>query len=98
MVNVKSYGLLTLLANLIATLAHGLNLSTQNKGIHLMKTYALAIRKATATEYESPVIIIKRNMTFLQARESADRLNKTHKPECVAMGGDSFVAYNMQAI
>ena len=63
-----------------------------------MKTYALAIRKATATEYESPVIIIKRNMTLLQARESADRMNKTHKPECVALGGDSFVAYNLQAL
>ena len=63
-----------------------------------MKTYALAIRKARATEYESPVIIIKRDMTFLQARQKAESMNKTHKPECVAMGGDSFVAYNLQAV
>ena len=63
-----------------------------------MKTYALAIRKATATEYESPVIIIKRDMTLLQARESAERMNMTHKPECIALGGDSFVAYNLQAM
>ena len=63
-----------------------------------MKTYALAIRKATATEYESPVIIIKRNMTFLQARQKAESMNKTHMPECAALGGDSFVAYNLQAV
>ena len=64
----------------------------------MTKSYALAIRKALATEYESPVIIIKRDMTFLQARESAERMNKTHKLECVALGGDSFVAYNLQAV
>ena len=64
----------------------------------MVKSYALAIRKAAATEYESPVIIIKRGMTLLQARESADRMNKTHKPECAALGGDSFVAYNLQAL
>ena len=63
-----------------------------------MKTYALAIRKTRATEYESPVIIIKRNMTFLQARQKAESMNKTHMPECHALGGDSFVAYNLQAV
>ena len=63
-----------------------------------MNTYALAIRKANATEYESPVIIIKRGLSILEARQKAETMNKTHMPECQALGGDSFVAYNMQAM
>ena len=62
-----------------------------------MKTYALAIRKASTTEYESPVIIIKRGLSILEARAKAERLNKRNMPECIALGGDSFVAYNMVA-
>ena len=63
-----------------------------------MKTYALAIRKASATEYESPVIIIKRGLSILEARRKAETLNKTHRPECLALGGVAFVAYNVDAM
>ena len=63
-----------------------------------MKTYALAIRKASATEYESPVIIIKRGLSIREARQKAESMNRTHKPECEAMGGAAFVAFNLQAM
>ena len=63
-----------------------------------MKTYALAIRKASATEYESPVIIIKRGLCIREARQKAETMNRTHKPECVAMGGVAFVAFNLHAV
>jgi len=63
-----------------------------------MKTYALAIRKNTPSEYESPVIIIKRGLSILEARQKAESMNKTHMPECVALGGVAFVAFNLSAI
>ena len=61
-------------------------------------SYALAIRKNTPSEYESPVIIIKRGLSILEARKKADSMNKTHMPECHALGGSAFVAFNMQAM
>ena len=63
-----------------------------------MKTYALAIRKANTTDYESPVIIIKRGLSILEARQKAETMNKTHRPECLALGGVAFVAYNVDAM
>ena len=63
-----------------------------------MKTYALAIRKANAAEYESPVIIIKRGLSIREARQKAETMNKTHRPECMALGGVAFVAFNLEAM
>ena len=63
-----------------------------------MKTYALAIRKASAAEYESPVIIIKRGLSILEARKKAESMNRSHMSECIALGGVAFVAYNLQAM
>ena len=63
-----------------------------------MKTYALAIRKASAAEYESPVIIIKRGLSIREARQKAETMNKTHRPECEALGGVAFVAFNLRAV
>ena len=60
------------------------------------KTYALAIRKLSNT-YDSPVIIVKRGLSYQEAITSADRCNRLHMPECRALGGECFVAYNMQA-
>ena len=63
-----------------------------------MKTYALAIRKASATEYESPVIILKRGLSILEARQRAESMNRSHMPECIALGGVAFVAFNLHAV
>ena len=63
-----------------------------------MKTYALAIRKARATEYESPVIIIKRGLSVHEARKRAESMNRSHMPECLALGGVVFVAFNLHAV
>ena len=63
-----------------------------------MKNYALAIRKNMPSEYESPVIILKRGLSILEARKKADNMNKTHMPECHALGGSAFVAYNLMAV
>ena len=63
-----------------------------------MKTYALAIRKANAAEYESPVIIIKRGLSILEARKKAESMNRSHMLECLALGGVAFVAYNVDAM
>ena len=64
----------------------------------MQNTYALAIRKASATEYESPVIIIKRGLCIREARQKAESMNKSHMPECEALGGVAFVAYNVDAV
>jgi len=64
----------------------------------MTQSYALAIRKNTPSEYESPVIIIKRGLSILEARKKADDMNKTHMPECHALGGVAFVAFNLQAM
>ena len=64
----------------------------------MAKSYALAIRKASAAEYESPVIIIKRGLSILEARQKAETMNKSHMPECIALGGVAFVAYNVDAM
>lgn len=64
----------------------------------MQNTYALAIRKNTPSEYESPVIILKRGLSILEARQKADTMNKTHILECHALGGSAFVAFNLQAI
>ena len=61
-------------------------------------TYALAIRKNAPSEYESSVIILRRGLSILEARRKADDLNKTHMPECQALGGVAFVAFNLQAM
>ena len=61
-------------------------------------TYALAIRKEHPSEYESPVIILKRGLSILEARRKAEAMNKTHVPECHALGGVAFVAFNMAAM
>ena len=60
-------------------------------------TYALAIRKETILEGASPVIILKQGLSSHQARESAERMNRTHLPEAKALGGSAFVAFNTQA-
>ena len=61
-------------------------------------TYALAIRKNTPSEYESPVVILKRGLSAIDARRKAESMNKTHMPECQALGGVAFVAFNLQAV
>lgn len=63
----------------------------------MTQSYALAIRKASATEYESPVIIIKRGLSIREARQKAESMNRTHMPECMALGGVAFVAFNLHA-
>ena len=61
-------------------------------------TYALAIRKECPSEYESPIVIIKRGLSAIEARGKAESLNKTHMPECQALGGVTFVAFNLAAM
>ena len=64
----------------------------------MKNTYALAIRKESAGEYESPVIIIKRGLSIREARQKAESMNRSHMPECMAMGGAAFVAYKLHAV
>ena len=64
----------------------------------MTQSYALAIRKASATDYESPVIIIKRGLSIREARKKAESMNRSHMPECLALGGVAFVAYNVDAM
>ena len=61
-------------------------------------TYALAIRKNMPSEYESPVIILRRGLSAIDARRKAEAMNKSHMPECHALGGVAFVAFNLAAI
>lgn len=61
-------------------------------------TYAIAIRRVESNDYQNPVIIIKQGLSFLYARDTAERLNRESMAECRALGGECFVAYNTQAI
>ena len=63
----------------------------------MTQTYAIAIRLNPCPEYGPPVIVLKGGLTIREARERVERLNKRNMPECIALGGDSFVAYNMVA-
>ena len=62
------------------------------------KCYALAIRRRNTEEGESPVIIIRRSMSLHEARRKADEYNRDKMPECRALGGECFVAYNLEAV
>ena len=64
----------------------------------MAKSYALAIRKANAAEYESQVIIIKRGLSILEARKKAETMNRSHMSDCLALGGVAFVAFNLDAM
>ena len=61
-------------------------------------TYALAIRRRNTEEGESPVIIIRRSMSMQDARNKAEDFNRHKMPECKALGGECFVAYNLEAV
>lgn len=61
-------------------------------------TYALAIRKACPPKYGTSFIIIKRGMSMQDARDKAEQFNRHKMPECRALGGECFVAYNLSAI
>lgn len=63
----------------------------------MQKTYAIAIRLFPCPEYGSPVIIVKGGLTIREAREKVEKMNKRNMLECIALGGDSFVAYNTAA-
>ena len=61
-------------------------------------TYALAIRKTCPPEYGTSFIIIKRGMSMQDARNKAEDFNRHKMPECKALGGECFVAYNLEAV
>lgn len=71
---------------------------TNKESLMQVNSYAIAIRRISTKEGQAPVIIVKRGLSVIEARQRAEAMNRTHRAECVALGGSCFVAYNERAM
>jgi hypothetical protein len=70
------------------------NLSRRNKREELKMTYVIAIRKNDGTI--NPMLT-GRTYAPIAARMRAEQLNRERQAELVALGAESFVAFNLGA-